>query len=228
MKELEDSYKKNSFLHHAYVLVGDADLLLKELNSFLENELGVKVRGNPDYQYQEFDTFGIDEARALSLAQSRKSFTSGKKIFVISFQGITIEAQNALLKVLEEPTRDTHFFFLTDSSQKFLLTVLSRVQVIVDSEKKDSESAGKKFVNLPVAERLAVSLRIGEAKNKKEAKALLESVEAYLGEKMRAGDMASETIVALEETMNAKKYLGDRAPSVKILLEHISLIVPYD
>ncbi|OHA89476.1 MAG: hypothetical protein A2741_02760 [Candidatus Zambryskibacteria bacterium RIFCSPHIGHO2_01_FULL_43_27] len=225
MESLAKSYKKNNFLHHAYILVGEADLLLKELNSFFEKELGVRVRGNPDYQYQEFETFGIDEARALSLAQSRKSYTSGKKIFAFSFQGITTEAQNALLKVLEEPTKDTHFFLITDSTQRFLPTLLSRVQIIESNKSLDKRKDGQDFVNLPMVERLAVALRIGEEKNKKEAKKLLESIEVYLGESIRGGNASLEIVYALEEVMSAKKYLGDRAPSVKMLLEHIALIV---
>ncbi len=229
MQKLANTLRKNGFLHHAYTLVGDADLVLNELNAFIETELGIKVRGNPDYQFQEFETFGIDEARALSLSQSRKSFTSGKKIFVISLQSITSEAQNALLKVLEEPTTDTHFFFITDSSQKFIPTVLSRIQIIEihgsESREREIYKVAEKFLDLPIAEKLAEALRISESKNKKDAKALLESLESFLGGKIKKEETSKETINTLEEVMNAKKYLGDRAPSVKMLLEHIAIIL---
>lgn len=49
-------------------------------------------------------------------------------VMIINAQKMTIEAQNALLKQLEEPPADTVFILTSSDTQKLLPTVVSRVQ----------------------------------------------------------------------------------------------------
>ena len=131
-------------LHHAYFVVGGEDTKT-EIFDFVENKIGVQTIGNPDFSFFALDTLTVDHARDISEMQSRKSvsrsdldtdskvskvaFDKGRKIFVIQTNIITEEAQNALLKIFEEPTPDTHFFILMP--QDILLpTFRSRMQVV--------------------------------------------------------------------------------------------------
>lgn len=59
-------------------------------------------------------------------------------IYVLhNFQTATVEAQNAFLKVLEEPSKSAIFVLLTDSDDKLLDTIKSRVQIYeIDSIQK--------------------------------------------------------------------------------------------
>ena len=70
-------------LHHAYLVEGDQVDTLSEINSFLEKDLGVVLKGNPDYWQAEFENFSIDDARALKERAGMKA--SGKKFFIVSF-----------------------------------------------------------------------------------------------------------------------------------------------
>lgn len=54
-------------------------------------------------------------------------YAGGGKVFVfVDFDATTVEGQNALLKVLEEPPEKTRFLLLSESPEKILPTVRSR------------------------------------------------------------------------------------------------------
>jgi DNA polymerase III delta prime subunit len=219
---------KPNNLHHSYAFEGDRTVVASALNKFIESELKINIQGNPDYWLQEFEIFGVDDARALSDRQIRKSFSGGKKIFILAIGGITVEAQNALLKVFEEPTADTHFFLILDSFERLIPTLRSRIIFIPTStiEKKDFLKDGKEFLSMSQKERLEHIEPIAEEKNKIGAKMLLDSIEANLHQKLTPLNPNSEIVFSLEEVLKAKHYLEDRSPSVKMLLEHIAHITP--
>lgn len=60
-------------------------------------------------------------------AAAMTDYAGGGKVFVFSdFDTTTVEGQNALLKVLEEPPAKTRFLLLSESPEKILPTVRSR------------------------------------------------------------------------------------------------------
>ena len=76
---------------------------------------------------REDSTIKIDEIRELILELSSYGIESALRVVVIvDAHRMTVQAQNALLKSLEEPSRDC-YFILTSSKEKALLpTVISR------------------------------------------------------------------------------------------------------
>jgi DNA polymerase III delta prime subunit len=59
-----------------------------------------------------------------------KTIETGTRLIVIDYaQRMGVQAQNAFLKLLEEPGRNTHFILLTHTVSKLLPTIQSRVQV---------------------------------------------------------------------------------------------------
>src|SRR5690348_4398318 len=123
MQQLIDFYKNSENLHHAYLFVThEVEETVTKLKNFIEEHLGLKTSGNPDVTHHQFKTLTIDEARAIAESENRKNISGGRKIFIIETDFITEEAQNALLKVFEEPTLGTHFFLV--SPQDTLLPTL--------------------------------------------------------------------------------------------------------
>jgi len=60
-----------------------------------------------------------------------KTIETGRRIIVIDYaERMGIQAQNAFLKLLEEPGVNTHFILLTHAITKLLPTIRSRVQTI--------------------------------------------------------------------------------------------------
>lgn len=76
-------------------------------------------------------TIGIDDVRAIRRAAYIKPNDLDFKMFVIDgCDRMTVQAQNALLKILEEPPGATYFFLLCESSSALLATVRSRAPTV--------------------------------------------------------------------------------------------------
>jgi len=72
---------------------------------------------------------GIDKTRALIDSAYAKSLLSDVKVYIIDeCQGLTAEAQQALLKVTEEPPSNTYFIFCSTDPQKINKALQSRCQ----------------------------------------------------------------------------------------------------
>src|ERR1035437_946670 len=110
--------------HHAYGIVS-AESVRLEIISFLEREHGIVARGNPDLFVQKYEVLTIDDARGLKEAHATRPFSSrdikdgkgGRKFFILEIDSITHEAQNALLKIFEEPNEYAHFFLIIPSEE---------------------------------------------------------------------------------------------------------------
>jgi len=77
----------------------------------------------------EKGTITIDAIRNIKRGLSRTSFVGGYKLCVIdNAEKMNANAQNGLLKTLEEPTRDTVIFLVTGHPYLLLPTILSRCQ----------------------------------------------------------------------------------------------------
>jgi DNA polymerase III delta prime subunit len=220
MKVLIDTFNTNGTIHHAYIIEGQKDSVIAQLQQFSEATLGLSTIGNPDFVLLDSETFTIDDSRDLYDRQLRKALGE-KKVFIISFRFIAVEAQNALLKVLEEPTAGTHFFFVVPRSDMFLPTIRSRV-LLIQSENTDKqlfEKEAKEFLKASPADRLAQVKAMVEEKDKGKAIDFLKAVEQLLAEDPKKNKSALEQILIVE------KYLQDRSSSIKLLLEHVALVV---
>ena len=217
-------------LHHAYIIEGDTKVVTLELLSFLEHELRVPAKGNPDFWHREFDAFGISDAHALKEIQTRKGVGGGKKFFVFSFLNITEEAQNALLKMFEEPTEGTHFFAITPSLARIVPTLLSRVVVISTAYAPKSgdislEKMTEQFLRYSPSKRILLVQGIIKEKDKNAAREFLNSLDVALWQNSKNG-RREDAVRGTKEVMQARKNLSTRSPSVKLILEHLSLVLP--
>lgn len=220
-------------LHHAYLIEGERYAVLEVLLALFK-EMGIATEANADYHMYEYDAFLIDDAHHLRREQSLHAAAGARKIFIVAFNTILSEAQNALLKTLEEPTAGTHFFFVTRTGAILLPTVRSRMQVIRSqpsfASHQLSENQGEKFLNASLPERMKMIEPLTKAKTdekpkaKEDARIFLESIERALYEKFSRVPLGNSQ--ALEDVITAKRYLSDRAPSLKLLFEHLALTVP--
>ena len=227
MDELINSYKNSGALHHAYVIEGNVELIREALFEFIEKTLQHAVRGNPDFLHLTFEVFGIDEARNLRGLQGNRAFEGGRKIFVIETGSLTIEAQNSLLKVFEEPTAGTHFFLLMPSVHTMLPTLRSRVQILKNTYLAvRPPSNAKTFLAMSQAERAHAIKQLIDDKDKKGAVEFVNDLLLEYRSRIDLLKATPEEIFVLEEIQKVSSYLSDRSSSVKQLLEHISVIIP--
>jgi len=229
---LLDIYKKSGALHHAYAIQGDKENVMPDLLKFLAEDFGVGIKNNPDFSYQEFETFTIDDGRDLQDRHNRRAI-GDKKIFIIVTRFITTEAQNALLKLFEEPTGNTHLFLVMPNTQVLLPTLRSRLVILnykddgrdQSASEKDATQLAKKFLVAKPAERIALLKNLIEEKDKAKAIDFVTALEHALAPELTLHAKTTNIAKSLEEILTAKKYLHDRAPSIKLLLEHLSLTI---
>jgi len=224
---MKPSFSLTQLSHHSHYLIG-SDTLRAELKTLLEEVHDITSRGNPDFFDAVYETFTIDDSRALRAMHGiRPIHISGKKIFIISMAGITIEAQNALLKLLEEPAEYAYFFLIIPSAHLLLSTVKSRMASIeISSQKEYSTFEGEKFLKLSVTKRLDMIKVLlddisKEKKTKQDAISFLNEIESVLYTRQGVKKVAT----ALRSLDIIKKYINDRAPSLKMLLESVALSV---
>lgn len=218
--------------HHAYYIVG-GDSVCADLVAILSKQHKIKIKGNPDFSLRKYDVFTIDDARALKAeAETRPASAdevTAKKIFIVRMNGITIEAQNALLKLLEEPAAYVHFFLVIPSPHLLLPTIKSRISLIehgkVDiSGDSDTNEEAAAFICMSVSKRLDYIKKLmddiaKEKKTKQDALNLLNAIERVVYEK----EGVKKAAVKLGVIVKARSYMNDRGPSFKMLLEYVAL-----
>src|SRR3989344_7170358 len=113
---------------NTHLIVGGPETLGLVLE-FLERE-GVAVKGNPDLYVRTYKQFGVEEARELRERAGSRPIAGPYRIFVVATPGMTTEAQNTLLKTLEEPPAGAMFFFIIPAPDALLATLRSRAQIL--------------------------------------------------------------------------------------------------
>ncbi len=229
-KEIE---AEGEITHHAYLVLGGRENAVPAILGFIQEKFKIKKTGNPDFWMGEFETMGIDESRTLKEAETRKSFGGGKKIFLITAGFITRETQNSLLKMLEEPRGENIFFLAVPSKDTLLPALCSRLADFpVPVLKSDGEDgSARKFLKQNLPERLKFSKKMAEDisegnAGKQSAVSFLNGLESIFRRGVCDGKFSRKDVFSLSEILKCKSYLSDRAPSVKMILEHIALILP--
>lgn len=215
-------------LHHAYLLLGDKSSIIPKLEKELSEKFGVIIHGNQDFFKKDYESLGIDETREIKELQNKKSVTEKSlKIFVISTHSITREAQNALLKVFEEPTESTHFFIVMPNSANLLQTLISRVEIVKNKFGEDRSAIlpfdSKTFLKSSLSEKLKLLEKIIEEKEKNKLEALIDDLIYTLSSVPDAKKLSySKTI---QEILVLKKFLNFKSSSIKNIAEHLSFIL---
>ncbi|MDO8481529.1 MAG: hypothetical protein Q7S75_00390 [bacterium] len=209
----------------AYLVAGGKEMIKPVLAS-LERE-GIDVRRNPDIYTREYLQFGIEEARELRARASSRAIKENRRIFIIVSSGMTDEAQNALLKTLEEPLADADFYLIVSSPETLLPTLRSRVQIISfaeDTAKEGIINAGD-FINAAKAKRIEMLKQLlpkdKEVRDIGSIITFLVSLERKLG--ARGAGKSKEGLEAIYRT---RKYVADKGSMLKWLLEQVALLVP--
>lgn len=170
----------------------------------------------------DYEKIGIDEIRSL-ITEAHRLPSEGnfQKEIVLSGLSITREAEQASLKILEEPPAHISIVFLLPIGTHLLDTVLSRVEKKVQlSEPSSSETTLLAWLKLATADRLAeVEARL---KNKD-----TEWIHAIRSDLLQ---MSSSTeIISAESYEDAHLVINNlltRGASNKMLLEHLALSLP--
>ncbi len=119
------------------------------------------------------DEFKIEDAK--EAIQKAYITTKEPKLLVLSAKRFNIYAQNALLKILEEPPSKSFFMLLAPGKSTFLPTILSRLPVVTLQEKMHEELEFDDFD----LEKLYNLVQEKKRASKSEAKAIIKAMLRY-------------------------------------------------
>lgn len=153
-------------LSHAYLFYGEAKeemkreaLRLTQILEGKENHDDSKTATLIDatiIDAQDSSSLGIDIVREIKNFLSQKPFISTKRtVVVLGAEELTSEAQNAILKILEDAPKSALIILVASSPERLLPTVISRVQKVY-VPKLDDDKSSKKIIQNERATELAL------------------------------------------------------------------------
>lgn len=223
---------KRALVGNVQFVAGRASALCAVLE-LLQKE-GIETVGNPDVYVRHVSNFGIDEARLLSEKAAMRPIVGSRRYFVIVVGAMTAEAQNALLKTLEEERGGAVFFFVHPAPHTLLATVRSRAQMLDLGEGEEHGLVdAKKFLEAQPTERLDLLKPLlekgdDERRDVGAILAFLSDLEielaSVIGGEKRAGLSQGMRETGLRALYRARRYIGDRGALVKSLLEQVALL----
>lgn len=186
---------------------------------------GISTEANPDLFVKVYAQFGVEDARDV---RERAQLTGARdrRVFVLVAPVLTTEAQNALLKTLEDAPGDALFIIVVPSPAGLLSTVRSRSQVwdIVRAPSSESPVDADLFLRAHPKERLDMLKPLLEKNDddKRDTAAIL----AFLAALEHALSHTRVHASAIESIYRARKYITDKGSLIKPLLEQVALLVP--
>lgn len=121
-------------LSHAHLIAGEDGVGKGKLANILAKFI---LNGDLDREYvdiinysSEKSSFRVDDVRDIIEEVYKKPFEKDKKVIIIhEGNKLTIQAQNALLKTIEEPPKGVYIIILCESLELILDTIKSRCEI---------------------------------------------------------------------------------------------------
>jgi len=135
-------------MQSSLVVSKEKDKASSHISNFLKKE-GVDPIDINLYIFEK--AVGIEDVRNIQKKTILRPFRGKTKAVVLeTYEGITTEAQNALLKVLEEPPANTLIIISTAKKELILPTILSRCKIIeLNGERQTlSEEENNQYFNV--------------------------------------------------------------------------------
>lgn len=204
-------------IYHATIFVGNDDSS-EVFNHILKSQLDFETEGNPDFLLINEESFGIENARFLEKWALNKPIAGNKKVSLLITGSITFEAQNALLKVLEEPKENTYMLIGLKTLANILPTLLSRVRVVRLQKNELEVKLVAKFLDSDINQRLKIVKNILKLNDKKKVKNFITNLEFLAYKK----NLPSSS---LKNVLKAKIVETARGSSQKMIMEWLATVL---
>ncbi len=218
--------------HHAYVLESEVEAGVAQAHALVARELELEAKGNPDVITLRYGLLSVEDARHIITLVGQAPVAGAHKVLVIAAERMYHEAQNALLKVFEEPPLGTYLFLILPTLGGLLPTLRSRVHILPGVARRSSTQEipeiATQFMKAAKEKRSALIKKLSSGKDEEERRAYREEAIALVNGLERA--LRAQGLERHEDTLREistlRPYLYDRSAPVKQILEHLSLVVP--
>lgn len=177
----------------------------------------------------EEGSVGIEAVRKMQPSLFLKPYKSSEKMIIIqNAELLTTEAQNAMLKILEEPPQFVFIFLCTTSEDVFLSTILSRCKVVklAQKDKEEVEKLDPKILEqqIDILENGTLNQKLALAETlalkKDQLPKWFEEVSMVLREELLKKQENQSTLSKLQK---AFKTLQTTNVNPRVILEHCFL-----
>ncbi len=208
---------------HSYIIEGSYELVRPHIREFCERTFNITTSANSDFIELTFVQCGVEGALTVRQFHNQKSFT-GMRVIVCSFVSMTHEAQNALLKTLEEPNANVCIILAPRSAHALIPTIHSRVTRLpsiqtdtpsVLDTTTDSFLEGTLLTRLSIVEKILSDIE-EEKKTKADVVSFIEGLLSTLHSRVPSD------WVKLDRVQKVRSMFFDRTQSTKQLLEYIA------
>lgn len=211
---------------HAYVFAGNSEEGIEKAKKFAKESEVLEFR---------YGLLSVDEARDL-IALAQQGPKEGKnKFLIVSATRFFHEAQNALLKLFEEPPRGVVIVLVVPTAGILLPTLMSRLTSLPGESLNESSSLAEEFLSSTPAKRETLIEKLLERtksdKDEEKQKARAEALDLIQGI-IKAAHTAwekkkgKELELFLQELDAFIPLFHDRATPYKMIFEHILIVMP--
>lgn len=225
---------------HSYLFIGidgiGKKLIAKEFAKMImcleENKYCNKCKSciefdsnnNPDFIYIEPDgnNIKIEQIRQMQSKVIEKPIISNKKVYIINdAQNMTVEAQNCLLKTLEEPPEYITIILIASNENNLLSTIKSRCTIIHFDKIEDKElkEYATNIIGINNINENIINIfqgSIGKAIRLKDKLDIYENIENIIS------NMNNKDIV---DILNCSEILYKSKDEIEGILEYINVIL---
>lgn len=200
---------------------------IEEIRNILASHLPVRQAGltngntnHPDLLYiKDGEKLGIAEARKIKEHFSLKPYSVKGRIVVLeNGAALTIEAQNALLKTLEELPQEAILIFGAASDANFLPTILSRCQII-RLENRESHPASEFTADIEKLLSAGMEERFGYIEKLRNKEEFLDALLLFFHQDLPEN---KEFLIKLLQTEEWAKH----NVNIRAILEYLMLEMP--
>lgn len=209
--------------HHALLFVGTHDECLEQIP--------LSARSGVDAEVIVTEQLDIAEARALGERAGSRPIAARKRSFIISVSHIPHEAQNALLKLFEDPPATAQFYIIVPRVSVLLPTLRSRLHLFYEADTSASalDEQTLSFLQSSFNERILAIAHLAKEKEKTKdtwaMRGLIAGIERAAGFGVGSAGREKGTASFLRDALLASTYAETRGASHKMLLEHLALSI---
>ncbi len=195
-------------------------------------ELAGLKNPHPDLLFFQSSTkLGINEAKKIKEHFSLKPYSAkGRTVILEDASALTQEAQNALLKTLEELPKDSILILGSSSDTKLLPTILSRCQIVRLQQDvvrlQGAEDIGPKDYSEDIGRLLKLNTeeRFEFIEGCKEREEFLHHMVEYFHKNIQSYQESHNTFF-LKEILQAEEWATQNV-NIRAILEYLMLIMP--
>jgi hypothetical protein len=226
LTQLFNAQRQSSRVHHAWIIEGvNESSITTWLNDIVPQLIGGVIGENhfhPNlFWMAESDPHTVDAARLVINFLEKTSWDGGWKVCVImGAELLNSQAQNALLKVMEEPPEKSVIFLISERNHTLLPTLYSRgLHVSLSSDAKAHQIELQTFIQDWTNAVISILERQDFAP--------LLTLQSNLTENsLDAGTQGQWTLLALKQIIDAQRGIAQSSEMINRLLTLVPTVAP--